>query len=133
MTHSYPTRRSSDLRIKRFAARSRFIEGLDWGGKQAFICLMLRVDRCSCLGPEMAAMKAVQSSMNDRIKAAIGAAALQGLFGYALITQLAVEMPVAASDALKLFEVLPKPPPRIEKITPPQNARASGRERVCPT
>src|SRR3546814_12768700 len=68
----------------------------------------------------MAAMKAVQSSMNDRIRAAIGAAALQGLFGYALITQLAVEMPVAASDALKLFEVLPKTPPRIEKITPPR-------------
>lgn len=63
-------------------------------------------------------MKAVRSSMNDRIKSAIGAAALQGLFGYVLVTQLAVEMPVTAESALKIFEIMPKPPPVVEKVIP---------------
>src|SRR3546814_15839104 len=41
-------------------------------------------------------------------------------------------MPVAASDALKLFEVLPKPPPRIEKITPPRVGSKKPKDAASP-
>ncbi|RHW18896.1 energy transducer TonB [Sphingomonas gilva] len=56
-------------------------------------------------------MAVALSNSSDRIKAALGAVALPGLLGYALITGLAVNMRTAVADGLKLFTVAPDPPP----------------------
>lgn len=56
-------------------------------------------------------MTVALSSRNDRMKAALGAAAIQALLGYALITGLAVNMSAVVDDGLKLFEIAPEPPP----------------------
>ena len=67
-------------------------------------------------------MKLVQSRNDDRIKGAIGAAILQGLFFYALISGLAVKLPAANGDDLKLFAIAPEPPPPpVEKVVPPRS------------
>ena len=61
-------------------------------------------------------MNADEARNPDRVKAAIGVAGLHALFGYALITGLAVEIPAKVSDNLKLFDIRPAPPPApIEK------------------
>jgi protein TonB len=87
-----------------------------------------------------------QSSPNDRIRAALAAAALMGLLVYALIAGLAVRMPESAESPLTLFGVLPPPvPPPPEKITPhpirstkpegaasPANLRSKATEIVAP-
>jgi protein TonB len=86
------------------------------------------------------------SSPNDRIRAALGAAALQGLLVYALIAGLAVRMPGMVESPLTLFAVLPpSAPPPPEKITPhpirstkpegaasPANLRSKATEIVAP-
>ena len=50
----------------------------------------------------------------------IGAVVVPGLLGYALIYGLAVPMPVAVGEALKVFGVAPPPPPPppVEKVKP---------------
>jgi protein TonB len=64
-------------------------------------------------------MKTQRSTPNDRIIAAIAAAALQGLLVYALVVGLAVKMPGAVDSRLALFGVLPPPPPPPrEKVVP---------------
>lgn len=87
-----------------------------------------------------------QSTPNDRIKAALGAAALQGLLVYALIIGLAVHRTGSVESPLTLFGVLPPPaPPPPEKITPhpirstkpegaasPANLRSKATEIVAP-
>jgi protein TonB len=90
-------------------------------------------------------MKLVHSRNEDRIKGAIGAALLQGLFLYALISGLAVKMPASVGDDLKLFGIAPEPPPPpVEKVVPhrgsrkpegaasPPNLRAKPTEIVAP-
>jgi protein TonB len=47
----------------------------------------------------------------DRIKAGIGVALFHALLGYALITGLGFEVVRQVSDNLKVFVVLPEPPP----------------------
>lgn len=91
-------------------------------------------------------MKNLQSTRNDRIKAAIGAAVLQGLLVYALIAGLAVRMPTSIEQPLALFGILPERPPPPEKIVPhpirstkpegaasPPNLRSKATEVVAPT
>ena len=87
-----------------------------------------------------------QSSPNDRIGAALGAALLQGLLLYALVIGLGVRMPGSTESPLSLFAVLPPPaPPPPEKITPhpirspkpegaasPPNLRSKATEIVAP-
>ncbi len=66
-------------------------------------------------------MLVAQSGHGDRVKAALGAAALQLLFAYALLTGLAVEMPAAVRDRLIVFGIAPpppSPPPRVERSVP---------------
>jgi protein TonB len=90
-------------------------------------------------------MKLVQSRSEDRIKGAIGAAVLQGLFLYALISGLAVKIPATTADNLKLFGIAPEPPhPAVVKVAPhrasrkpegaasPPNLRAKPTEIVAP-
>jgi protein TonB len=90
-------------------------------------------------------MMLVHSRNEDRIKGAVGAAVLQGLFLYALINGLAVTMPAATGDDLKLFGIAPEPaPPPVEKVVPhrgsrkpegapsPPNLRAKPTEIVAP-
>lgn len=82
----------------------------------------------------------------DRLVAAIGAAALQGLILYALIVGLSVGMPTAVTDGLKLFGVFPASPPpppvttiphRVASKRPkgaaaPPNLRSKATEIVAP-
>jgi len=91
-------------------------------------------------------MSYLQSTPNDRIKAALGAAALQGLLVYALIIGLAVHRTGSVESPLTLFGVLPPPaPPPPEKVTPhpirskkpegsasPANLRSKATEIVAP-
>lgn len=67
-----------------------------------------------------------QDRNRDRIKSALGVAAIHALIGYALIAGFGVHLPREASDTLKLFDVSrePPPPPLIEKPIPaPQAAK----------
>ena len=81
----------------------------------------------------------------DRVKAALGTAALQLLFAYALLTGLAVEMPGGVGERLRVFAVAPpQPPPPAERVVPrrtaserpaggsPPNLRARPSEVVAP-
>lgn len=93
-------------------------------------------------------MTAIQPSPRDRIGAAAAAAAVTALAGYALILGLGVRMPVAATEALKIFAVGPKPPPpppppervrprptkshRPEGAASPANLRSKATEIVAP-
>jgi protein TonB len=91
-------------------------------------------------------MTAVQPRTRDRIGAAFGAILLPGLLGYALIYGLVVPMPVAVSEALKVFGVAPPPPPPpVERVKPrpspshrpqgaasPPNLRSKATEVVAP-
>ncbi len=91
-------------------------------------------------------MSYVQSSPNDRFRAALGAAALQGLLIYALVIGLAVHGTRSVESSLTLFGVLPPTaPPPPEKITPhpirstkpegaasPANLRSKATEIVAP-
>lgn len=47
----------------------------------------------------------------DRMKSAIGVAAFHALLGYALIVGLGYKVPDEVRENLKLFDVLPEPPP----------------------
>jgi len=87
-----------------------------------------------------------QSWHGDRVKAALGTAALQLLFAYALLTGLAVEMPAGIGDRLRVFAIAPPPvpPPPPERVVPrraaserpeggsPPNLRARPTEIVAP-
>lgn len=55
--------------------------------------------------------KAAREIDRDRIKAAVGVVALHVLLGYALFTALGIEIPVTASNELKLFVIRTEPPP----------------------
>ncbi|MDB5704928.1 MAG: hypothetical protein JWN66_2044 [Sphingomonas bacterium] len=90
-------------------------------------------------------MKTPRSTPGDRLKAAIGAAALQGLLVYALIAGLAVKMPGAVDSRLVLFGILSPPPPPPEKVeahpvrstkpegaASPPNLRSKASEIVAP-
>jgi len=59
------------------------------------------------------------ASRADRIKGAIGAAALQALLLYALLHGQGVTSPPVRTDPLKLFDVLPAPPPPHDKPVVP--------------
>jgi protein TonB len=91
-------------------------------------------------------MQAVQSRAADRLKAAMGTAALQGLLGYALIVGLSPDLPVRIASDLKIFDITPEPPRREERTVPaekrtskpegaasPPNLRAKPTEIVKPT
>lgn len=66
-------------------------------------------------------MTVALSSRNDRIKAALGAAIIQAVLGYALIMGLAVNVSAVVDDGLKLFQIAPeRPPPPIEPVIPHQ-------------
>jgi len=80
---------------------------------------LLGVSVLLCVRFQFAIMAVVQTDANDRIRGALGAAAVQVLLGYALIVGLAVEIPASVDDGLKLFSIAPEPPPRREKIVPP--------------
>lgn len=91
-------------------------------------------------------MIAIEPPRKDKVAAAIGAVVLPGLLGYALIFGLAVPMPVAVGEALKVFGVAPPPPPPpVEKVRPrpsrshkpqgaasPPNLRSKATEIVAP-
>lgn len=62
---------------------------------------------------------ALRSRNGDRVKAALGTAALQALLAYALIAGLRVDIPAVVNDSLKVFGILaPPPPPPPEKSVP---------------
>lgn len=66
-------------------------------------------------------MTVALSSRNDRIKAALGAAIIQAVLGYALIMGLAVNVSAVVDDGLKLFQIAPEPPPPpIDPVIPHQ-------------
>jgi protein TonB len=67
--------------------------------------------------------------LQDRAKAAFGAAALQGLMAYALIFGLATNVPAIVRENLTLIAVLEPPPPPPERLRPHpvQNTRPEGR------
>ena len=91
-------------------------------------------------------MIAIERPKKDRAVAAIGAVVLPGLLGYALISGLAVSMPAAVVDTLKVFGVSPPPPPPpVEKVRPrpspsrkpqgaasPPNLKSKATELVAP-
>lgn len=54
-----------------------------------------------------------------KLRAALVAGALQLAVGYLLISGLNVDIRHAASDSLAVFNVLPEPPPPVEKSVPP--------------
>ncbi len=61
----------------------------------------------------------MRARVSDRIKAATGAAVLQLLLGYAVVTGLAIDVPARMAEALKVFDVAPPPvPPPPPKIMP---------------
>ena len=62
---------------------------------------------------------AITKSSSDRIKAALAAAALEGLLAYALITGLAMKVPAAIGEHLVLLGITPPPPPPVRKTVPP--------------
>lgn len=69
-----------------------------------------------------------RTGREDRIKAAIAAAALQALLVYVLIAGLGVTIPAGKAGAPTIFRILPDPPPPEEKIIPPpvRNSRPEG-------
>ena len=85
-----------------------------------------------------------RSRLHDRIKAAIASVLVQALLAWLLIAGLAVTMPGAVPEALKLFTIGAPPPPPPEKVphhatTPrpagaaaPANLRAKPAEIVAP-
>ena len=80
----------------------------------------------------------------DRAIAFAAAAAVQLAFGYALIAGLAVDLPAAIGETLKMFAVAPPPPPpsrivpkkiaskRPEGAAAPPNIRSKATEIVAP-
>jgi protein TonB len=85
-------------------------------------------------------MQAVQSRAADRLKAAMGTAALQGLLGYALIVGLSPDLPVRIASDLKIFDITPEPPRREERTVPaekrtskPEGAASPPNLRAKPT
>ncbi|WCM27741.1 energy transducer TonB [Sphingomonas sp. QA11] len=73
-------------------------------------------------------MTYLQSNPGDRIKAALGAAALQGLLVYALVMGLAVKSRGTVENPLTLFGVLPPPPPPPPEKTRPHPIKSVRRE-----
>lgn len=66
-------------------------------------------------------MSFASSSRTDRVRAGIAAVIVQAVLGYALIAGLVVRFPESVPDALKLFAVLPPPPPLArEPVSPPR-------------
>ena len=63
-----------------------------------------------------------QTRNHDRLKSAAGVAAFHALLGYGLITGLALEMPAALGDPLKVFDIPQSPPPPIEQVAPAPQA-----------
>ena len=62
--------------------------------------------------------QADQTRNYDRVKASIGVAALPALLGYVLVVGLGFQPPKEISDRLKVFNVLPEPPPPPIEETP---------------
>ncbi|WP_082463873.1 energy transducer TonB [Sphingomonas sp. Leaf17] len=91
-------------------------------------------------------MRFLHSIDRDRVKAGAAAVLIQGLLVYALVQGLAVGMPGAVEDALKVFAVAPEPPPppipkpippkvyssRPEGAAAPPNLRSKATEVVAP-
>jgi periplasmic protein TonB len=93
-------------------------------------------------------MATAETLNRDRVKAALGAAALQALLGYGLIVGLGVALPGTAATSLKLFAIAPPappvPPPPAQRRRPdpapqrrpqggaPPNLRAEPTEIVAP-
>ena len=76
-------------------------------------------------------MNAIQPSRNDRIKAAAATAALEAVLAIALVAGLKADYRAPRSDPLVLLDILPEPPPPVEKIAP--RAARSSNERSRPS
>ena len=70
-------------------------------------------------------MTFVRSTRAERGRAALGAAALTGLLGYALVAGLALGRGASPAEALQLFEVGPEPPPPPREKRVPHRVRSS--------
>ncbi|MBR0552134.1 energy transducer TonB [Stakelama marina] len=61
----------------------------------------------------------IASDRRTRMRSAAGAAVLVGLLGYGLIVGMNVDIRRVANDSLAVFNVLPDPPPPVDKSVPP--------------
>lgn len=66
----------------------------------------------------------IDQERRDRLKSAIGVAAIHGLLGYVFITGLGAQFVSQVSDELKLFDVTEEPPPPPAVAAPPDKAEA---------
>src|SRR3546814_15249633 len=66
----------------------------------------------------MTAMNRLDARTRDRIKAALAAGAIQAVFGYVLLSQLAMPFLRTEGEAIKVFEVAEPAPPAAERPKP---------------
>lgn len=77
--------------------------------------------------PYIDVMTFARPNTRDRMKAALGVAAFHALLGYAFIVGLAVHVPVALSDDLKIFDISLPPAPPVPPKTPARHERSRKR------
>ena len=88
-------------------------------------------------------MRIEVANRRDRVKAAVGVAALEALLGYALIVGLSMGRGIPAPEPLRVLGLAPepppppkkkpKPPPRHDKAVDPEGAAAPPNLRATPT
>jgi protein TonB len=73
-------------------------------------------------------MTAIRPSPRERVGAATATVLLVAAVGYAFIAGLTVRIPVVTTEAMQLFNILPKPPPKPKpiKLRPVISAKRAG-------
>ncbi|WP_083579086.1 hypothetical protein [Tardibacter chloracetimidivorans] len=77
-------------------------------------------------------MNRLDARTRDRIKAALAAGAIQAMFGYVLLSQLALPFLSTEGEAIKVFEVAEPPPPAAERPEPSRAGADKPKDEAAP-
>src|SRR3546814_7622419 len=80
----------------------------------------------------MTAMNRLDARTRDRIKAALAAGAIQAVFGYVLLSQLAMPFLRTEGEAIKVFEVAEPAPPAAERPKPSRAGAQKPKDEAAP-